>query len=96
MGMIPGMGKAMKDVEVDDNAFKSIEAIIQSMTPAERGKPDLLNGTRKKRIATGSGTNVQEVNKLVKQFDDMRKMMHMMTTPSGKANIMRSMQQMKR
>ncbi len=96
MGMIPGVGKMMKDVEVDDNAFKSIEAIIQSMTPAERGKPDLLNGTRKKRIATGSGTDIQAVNKLVKQFDDMRRMMHSMTTPSGKANMMRAMQNMKR
>ncbi len=68
IGMIPGMGKAMKDIDIQDDAFKSIEAIIQSMTPAERSKPDLLNGTRKKRIANGSGTNIQEVNKLVKQF----------------------------
>ena len=93
MGMIPGMGKAMKDIDIDNNAFKSIEAIIQSMTPGERGKPDILNGARRKRIAGGSGTNIQEVNKIIKQFEDMRKMMHSMTTTAGKANMMRAMQQ---
>ncbi len=96
MGMIPGMGKAMKDVDVDDDAFKGIEAIILSMTPKERVQPDLLNGSRKKRIAAGSGTNIQEVNKLVKQFDGMKKMMHMMTTSTGKMQMMRAMQNMKR
>jgi len=81
-GMIPGMGKAMKDVDVDDDAFKGLEAIINSMTPLERSNPALLNGSRRKRIADGSGTTVQEVNRLVKQFDETRKMMKMMS--SGK------------
>jgi signal recognition particle subunit SRP54 len=78
--MIPGVGKALKDVEVDDNAFKSIEAIIHSMTPAERTNPAILDGSRRQRIAVGSGTTVQQVNKLIKQFDDTRKMMRMVTT----------------
>lgn len=77
--MIPGVGKALKDIEVDDNAFKSIEAIIYSMTPAERSNPAILNGSRRQRIAKGSGTNIQEVNKLIKQFDETRKMMRMLT-----------------
>jgi len=76
-GMIPGMGKALKDVEIDDNAFVHIEAIIYSMTPAEREDPSLMNGTRRKRIADGSGTSVQEVNRLLKQFTETRKMMKM-------------------
>ena len=75
--MIPGVGKALKDVNIDDNAFKSIEAIIQSMTPAERKNPALLNTSRRTRIAKGSGTSIQEVNKLIKQFDQTRKMMKM-------------------
>ena len=79
--MIPGVGKALKDVNIDDNAFKSIEAIIQSMTPAERKNPALLNTSRRTRIAKGSGTNIQEVNKLIKQFDQTRKMMKMVTDP---------------
>jgi signal recognition particle subunit SRP54 len=79
MGMIPGMGKAMKNVDIDDDAFKGIEAIIQSMTPKERAEPSLLNGSRKKRIAAGSGTNIQEVNKLIKQFNETKKVMHMMS-----------------
>lgn len=78
--MIPGVGKAMKDIDIDDNAFKSIEAIIYSMTPQERTNPAILNGSRRARIATGSGTSVQEVNKLIKQFDETRKMMKMFTT----------------
>jgi len=78
--MIPGVGKMLKDVDIDDNAFKSIEAIIQSMTPVERGNPALLNGSRRQRIASGSGTSVQEVNRLIKQFDETRKMMRMITT----------------
>lgn len=90
MGMIPGMGKAMKDVDIDNNSFKHIEAIIQSMTHEERERPDILNGTRRKRIATGSGTNIQEVNKLLKQFEDMRKMMKMFTSGNAK-NLMRNM-----
>jgi signal recognition particle subunit SRP54 len=75
MGMIPGVGKAIKDLDIDDNAFKSIEAIIGSMTPEERSNPMLLNGTRRKRIAEGSGTTVMEVNRLLKQFDQTRKIM---------------------
>ncbi len=78
--MIPGVGKAIKDVDIDDDAFKSIEAIIYSMTPAERTNPGILNGSRKARIAKGSGTNVTEINKLLKQFEETRKMMKMMTT----------------
>ncbi|MCF8360538.1 MAG: signal recognition particle protein [Prolixibacteraceae bacterium] len=76
-GMIPGMGKAIKDVDIDDDAFKHVEAIIFSMTPAEREDPSLLSGTRRKRIANGSGTTVQEVNRLLKQFTETRKMMKM-------------------
>ncbi len=79
--MIPGVGKALKDVDIDDNAFKSIEAIIQSMTPKERQNPAILNSSRRQRIAKGSGTNIQEVNKLIKQFDQTRKMMKMVTDP---------------
>ncbi len=80
MGMIPGMGKAMKNIDIDDNAFKGIEAIISSMTPTERENPALINGSRRKRIASGSGTDIQEVNRLLKQFDDTRKMMKMIST----------------
>ncbi|OIQ35936.1 MAG: signal recognition particle protein [Crocinitomix sp. MedPE-SWsnd] len=94
MGMIPGMGKAMKNVDIDDDAFKGIEAIIQSMTPAERGNPDLLNGSRKKRIAAGSGNNIQEVNKLIKQFNETKKVMHMMSNKKNMANMMRQMKGM--
>ena len=77
--MIPGVGKAIKDIDIDDNAFKSIEAIINSMTPKERTNPEILNGSRRQRIAKGSGTNIQEVNRLIKQFDQTRKMMKMVT-----------------
>lgn len=77
--MIPGVGKAIKDIDIDDNAFKSIEAIIYSMTPKERTNPEILNISRKQRIAKGSGTNIQEVNRLLKQFDQMRKMMKLMS-----------------
>ena len=93
--MIPGVGKAIKDVDIDDNAFKSIEAIIQSMTPKERRNPELLmrQATRKTRIAKGSGTNIQDVNRLIKQFDQMRKMMKMMTGGNMK-NMMSQMKQM--
>ena len=90
LGMIPGVGKAVKDMDIDNNAFKSIEAIIKSMTKAERVDPALLNGNRKKRIAEGSGTSIQEVNKLIKQFEDMRKMMKMFTGGNAK-NMMRNM-----
>lgn len=77
--MIPGVGKAIRDVDIDDNAFKGIEAIIQSMTPRERTNPEILNTSRRQRIAKGSGTNIQEVNRLIKQFDQTRKMMKMVT-----------------
>ena len=82
--MIPGMGKAMKNLEMDDDAFKGIEAIINSMTPVERATPTLMNGSRRKRIADGSGTSVAEVNRLLKQFEETRKMMKMMTSSKGK------------
>jgi len=87
LGMIPGMGKALKNVEIEDDAFKHIEAIIHSMTPQERKNPTLIDGNRRKRIAAGSGTNVNEVNKLMKQFDETRKMMRMMTNKSRMANV---------
>lgn len=77
--MIPGVGKALRDVDIDDNAFKSLEAMIQSMTPKERQNPELLNTSRRMRIAKGSGTSIQEVNRFIKQFDQMRKMMKMMS-----------------
>jgi len=83
--MIPGAGKALKDLDMDDDAFRGIEAIINSMTPDERADPALLNGSRRKRIADGSGTTVPEVNRLVKQFGETRKMMKMMTSGKGKA-----------
>ncbi len=88
MAMIPGVGKAVKDLDIDDNAFKGIEAIIRSMTPEERVNPVVLNGSRRKRIAIGSGTSVQEVNKLLKQFDETRKMMKMMTKSGNMAKLM--------
>ncbi|MEY4286685.1 MAG: hypothetical protein RL511_763 [Bacteroidota bacterium] len=88
MGMIPGMGKAMKDVDIPDDAFKGIEAIILSMTPKERANPGLLNPSRKNRIAQGSGTNIQEINKLLKQFEDMRKMMKLMSNPRNMMGMM--------
>ena len=84
LGMIPGVGKALKDVDIKDDAFKHIEAIIQSMTPEERTNPQILNTSRKQRIANGSGRNIQEVNRLIKQFDDMRKMMRMVQNSGGK------------
>lgn len=92
VGMIPGMGKALKDVDIEDDAFKHIEAIIYSMTPAERENPAILNGMRRKRIAAGSGRSIQEVNKLIKQFDETRKMMRVM---SNKNNMMKMMRNMK-
>lgn len=78
MGMIPGVGSAMKDIDIDNNSFKPIEAVIQSMTPKERENPDIIDGNRRKRIAAGSGTSIQEVNNLLKQFDQMRKVMKKM------------------
>ena len=84
MGMIPGAGKALKDVEIDDDAFKGVEAIIHSMTPKERKNPNIIDASRKKRIANGSGTSVQEVNQLLKQFSEMGKMMKFMQSPGGR------------
>lgn len=94
-GMIPGMGKVMKDIDIDDDAFKGVEAIIKSMTPAERENPALLNGSRRKRIADGSGTSIVEVNRLMKQFEDMRKMMKMVSG-GGAKNLARMMSQQPR
>ena len=90
LGMIPGMGKMIKDLDIDNDSFKPIEAIISSMTPKERSRPDIIDGSRKKRIAAGSGTNITQVNNLLKQFDEMRKMMKKMNTmqASGKMNKM--------
>ncbi|MFA6400370.1 MAG: signal recognition particle protein [Salinivirgaceae bacterium] len=92
--MIPGVGKALKNVDIDDDAFKGIEAIIHSMTPGERNDPAIINGSRRKRIATGSGTTIQDVNRLIKQFDETRKMMKMMSNGGGK-NLARMMGGMK-
>ncbi|MCH3981142.1 MAG: signal recognition particle protein [Prevotella sp.] len=96
--MIPGVGKAIKDVDIDDNAFKGIEAIINSMTPKERTNPECLNSSRRQRIAKGSGTSIQEVNRLIKQFDQTRKMMKMVTGSSmaGKMGMMRGMRGMRK
>ena len=95
MGMIPGMGKAVKDVDIQDDAFKHIEAIIYSMTPKERANPSIMNGQRKTRIANGSGTNIQEVNKLLKQFEDTKKMMKMMSNPKNMMGMMKQMKGMR-
>jgi signal recognition particle subunit SRP54 len=96
MGMIPGVGKAIKDMDIDDNAFKHIEAIINSMTPEERSKPEIINGSRRQRIAKGSGVNITEVNRLMKQFDEMKKMMRLMQDKNAMAKLMRGMPGMKR
>ncbi|WP_305248645.1 signal recognition particle protein [uncultured Muribaculum sp.] len=92
--MIPGVGKAIKDIDIDDNAFKGIEAIIHSMTPQERANPEIINGSRRQRIARGSGTTIQEVNRLLKQFEETRKMMKAAT--AMKANPMKMMRNMRR
>jgi signal recognition particle subunit SRP54 len=94
MGMIPGVGKMMKEIDIDDDAFKGVEAIIHSMTPAERAEPTLINGRRKERIAKGSGTSIQDVNKLMKQFDEMRKMMKLMGNKQNMAKMMQNMPKM--
>lgn len=94
MGMIPGAGKALKGLDIDDDAFKHIEAIIHSMTPDERSNPSKLNVSRKKRIAIGSGRDMKEVNQLLKQFDQMGKMMKMMQGGGGK-KMMQMMQNMR-
>jgi len=95
VSMIPGIGKMMKDIDIDDDAFKGIEAIISSMTPTERANPAILNGSRRKRIALGSGTDIQQVNQLIKQFEETRKMMKMMTGNKAK-NLMQAMGNFKR
>ena len=95
MGMIPGMGKAIKDIDIDDDAFKHIEAMINSMTLDERQQPDIINGSRRKRIAMGSGRSVQDVNNLLKQFGDMRKMMKMMQSGGGRRGMMNMMRGMR-
>jgi signal recognition particle subunit SRP54 len=94
MGMIPGVGKAIKDVDIDDDAFKPVEAIIRSMTAYERENPDSIVTSRRNRIAKGSGTNITEVNKLIKQFEDMRKVMKQFSNPAAAAKMMRNMPQM--
>ena len=96
MGMIPGVGKAIKDVDISNESFKSIEAIIQSMTHQERENPNMLSGPRRQRIAKGSGTNIQEVNKLIKQFEEMRKMMKAFSNKDQMRSMMRSMQGMRK
>lgn len=93
--MIPGVGKAIKDVDIDNNAFKGIEAIINSMTPYERQNPDVINPSRRQRIAKGSGTTIQDVNRLIKQFDETRKMMRMASTVKNPMKMMGQMKQMR-
>ncbi len=94
--MIPGVGKAIKDIDIDDNAFKGIEAIIRSMTEEERQHPEIINGSRRKRIAKGSGTDIQEVNRLIKQFEEARKMMKAVTGIKNPMTLMRGMRGMRR
>jgi signal recognition particle subunit SRP54 len=89
--MIPGVGKALKNLDMDDDAFKGIEAIIHSMTPDERANPAILNGSRRKRIAQGSGSSIQEVNRLVKQFDETRRMMKQMSGNKKAARMLGNM-----
>ncbi|MBR6251489.1 MAG: signal recognition particle protein [Bacteroidales bacterium] len=96
MGMIPGVGKVIKDIDIDDNAFKGTEAIIRSMTPTERKNPQIIDGNRRKRIAAGSGTSLQEVNRLLKQFEEMRKVMKAMNSGSGRSNMQRMMNMIRR
>ena len=92
MGMIPGMGKLVRNMDIDDDVFKSVEVMIQSMTPEERANPDIINGSRRKRIARGSGRDIQDVNRLIKQFDDIRKVMKAVNNGSGKTKgMMRAM-----
>jgi signal recognition particle subunit SRP54 len=93
MGMIPGVGKMVKDIDISDDAFKHIEAIIHSMTPLERESPELINGTRRKRIAMGSGRSIEEVNKLLKQFDDMKKMMKQFSGGGNPLKMLKNMPQ---
>lgn len=94
MGMIPGMSKMTKNLDIDDSAFSKVESIIQSMTPTERSQPELLNMSRKRRIASGCGRNIHEINMFIKQFDQMRKMMHMMSKGKGMERMMQGMKGM--
>ncbi|MGB4959493.1 MAG: signal recognition particle protein, partial [Saprospiraceae bacterium] len=94
MNMIPGMSKMTKDIDINDKDFNKVEAIILSMTPKERSNPELLNMSRKKRVATGSGKSIHEVNMFIKQFDQMRKMMHMMSKSKGMDRFMQGMPNM--
>lgn len=94
MGMIPGVGKAIKDVDIDDDAFKHVEALIHSMTPEERENPSIINGSRRKRIANGSGRSVQDLNKLIKQFEETSKMMKLMGNKKNMAKLMSNMPKM--
>ena len=96
LGMLPGVGSQIKDMDIDDNAFKGIESMIQSMTPQERSKPEILNASRKQRIVKGSGRNIQDLNKLLTQFEQMRKMMKMMNNSGGKMPKMPNMSGMRR
>jgi signal recognition particle subunit SRP54 len=92
--MLPGMGNSIKEGDIDEKSFKQTEAIIQSMTPQERANPQTINGSRRKRLATGSGTNIQDVNRLIKQFEDMQKMMKMFSNKSAMAGLMQKMGKM--
>ncbi|MBK7231840.1 MAG: signal recognition particle protein [Saprospiraceae bacterium] len=96
LGMLPGIGNAVKNMDIDDKAFSKVESIIQSMTPAERANPEVLNMSRKTRIAKGSGKTIHEVNAFIKQFEEMKKMMHFMSKGNNMANMMKQMQNMRR
>jgi signal recognition particle subunit SRP54 len=96
MGMIPGVGKQLKDTDIDENAFTGVESIILSMSPDERTNPQIINGSRKQRIAKGSGSSIQEVNKLMKQFDETKKMMQMMNNKKGMTQMMKQFKQMQK
>ncbi|MEO5583431.1 MAG: signal recognition particle protein, partial [Saprospiraceae bacterium] len=96
VSMMPGMGKALKDVDINDGAFKKVESIIQSMTPKERSNPELLNMNRKIRIAKGCGQTTMEITAFIKQFDQMKTMMQQMSSGKGMGNMMKQMQNMQR
>ncbi|MFZ1379022.1 MAG: signal recognition particle protein, partial [Saprospiraceae bacterium] len=96
MNMIPGVGKLTKDIDIDDKAFKKVESIIYSMTPKERKNPDILNMSRKTRLAKGCGQTIHEINAFMKQFEEMRKMMHMMSKGQGMGQMMNQMKNMRK
>ena len=96
LGMLPGVGSQIKDLDIDDNSFKGIESIIQSMTPKERAFPEILNASRKQRIVRGSGKSIQDINKLLAQFEQMRKMMKVMNNSKGKMPSMTNLSSMRR